>query len=796
MEQEHHADTARPHPERFYTDPHHGLTQEQAAKRKEQGLTNAQPTRLTKSFGRIVLENTFTLFNGLNLALAICVLLVGSYHNMLFMVIVLSNTIIATVQEIRSKITVDKLSIMNAPTATVLRDATPSNIALTDIVLDDVLLIGTGKQVCADAIVLEGFAEVDESLLTGESNAVRKQPGDLLLSGSFIVSGHVRARVEHVGEQNYSYQLKQEASRQEKQRSELMSALQKIIRFVSVIIFPVGILLFCKSYFLARHSLYMSVVSTVGALIGMIPEGLMLLTSVALAVGVIRLAQKRTLVQDIYCIETLARVDVLCLDKTGTITQGDMQVVDFVPLESQSPSGIQEVMSAYVRAVADESPTFLALTDYFSHHESSAAAKTVLPFSSERKYSAVTFENGTYILGACEFILPDDRPLLEKANAYAEQGLRVLLLGHSHQPLSPDDKAVSGEIRPLALILLVDKIREDAFDTLAFFQEQDVELKVISGDHPITASEVARRAGLAHAHRYIDTSALSEEELVQSAGDYTVFGRVTPQQKRTLIRSLQKEGHTVAMTGDGVNDILSLRDADCSIAMASGSDAARAVSHIVLLDSNFSAMPAVVMEGRRVINNIQRTASLFLIKTIYSFLLSLIFLFLPSVYPFTPIQLSLISTLVVGLPSFVLALEPDKSRVKGRFLVNVFDRAFPAALTVVANVLLVHLVARLAGLDMLNTSTLTLFSTAVICMIVLFQICMPLNLLRTILLSVVTLTMTAAFLFFGDLFSINVYDIDLLPLLIIISALAYPMLMFFKKLTQRFPIHKKILRLH
>ena len=635
--------------------------------------------------------------------------------------------------------------------------------------LDDILVLRMGGQICADAIVAAGEVEVNEALLTGEAEPIRKSRGDMLLSGSFVVSGACRARVEHIGSENYATKIALDAKKYKKVHSDLMNALDKIVKFTSFFILPLGALLFLHARFVLDHSLEGAVVSTAAALIGMMPKGLVLLTSVSLAVGVIKLARKKTLVQELFCIENLSRVDMLCLDKTGTITQGKMTVSDILPLTAQPPFDLEEAVGSFIGALDDNNATFLALGERFpAQGRWRAVCRT--PFSSARKWSSVTFEGrGTVLVGAPEILLRGRSGLLPPAVAEREAaGCRVVLVAHSEERV---EGVLPGTVRPVAALVLEDPIRPDARETLAFFTREDVQLKIISGDNPVTVSSIARQAGLPHSDSYIDASTLADEEALRQAAErYTIFGRVSPQQKRQLVHALQDEGHTVAMTGDGVNDVLALKDADCSIAMASGSDAARQISQLVLLDSNFSSLPSVVMEGRRVINNITRTAVLFLVKTIFSFLLSFMALAFSMPYPFIPIQLSLISMVVEGIPSFFLTFEPNRDRIKGRFLSTVLRQAFPCAFIIVLNIILVDQIGPLLGLAALDLATLNVYLTAFIWLYLLLRVCMPLNKLRAALFGTMVALFGVAAYLFRDLLQIGTLTLRSLPLFLILAA--------------------------
>ena len=600
----------------------------------------------------------------------------GSPRNALFMGVILSNIVIGSFQGVRAKHTIDKLSLISAPKAVALRDGQRYTVKVEDVVLDDILIFGAGNQICADATVVGGECEVNESLLTGESDPIVKRPGDPLLSGSFVVSGTCSAQVEHVGAESYANKIAGDASYMKKRNSEIMNSIDFIVKIIGFAILPIGGVLFWKQFFVLGDTLQNSVVSTVAAMVGMIPEGLVLLISLAFAVSVIKLSARKTLVQDMYCVETLARVDTLCLDKTGTITEGSMQVDDIVPLEGFTAEQMKEALKALVNTLEDSNPTFMAIKEWLADSPPPPwkAAETV-PFSSARKWSGAYFSGrGCYVMGAGEFVLGGAfGPYKARAEGYSKNGQRVLLLARADR--SFDDKALPEGMKPMGLVLISDKIRKEAPRTLRFFADQGVDLKVISGDNAVTVANIARKAGLSNADKYVDATTLrTEEDVKRAVKEYAVFGRVTPQQKLSFVKALKEDGHTVAMTGDGVNDVLALKEADCSIAMASGSDAARTVSNLVLLDSNFASMPVVVQEGRRSINNLQRSSSLFLVKTIFSALIGVLFIFINYSYPFQPIQQTLISSLTIGVPSFILALEPNNDRLCGRFINNVIPR--------------------------------------------------------------------------------------------------------------------------
>lgn len=753
-----------------------GLTAAQVQTRIAQGLVNADDGIKTKTEKQIILENTFTFFNILNFVLALFVLLVGSFKNLLFLGVIFSNTIIGSFQGIRAKRTIDKLSLISAPKVTVLRDGALQTIAVSEIVLDDVMHLSNGQQICADAIVCDGEVEVNESLITGESDPVVKHAGDELLSGSFIVSGSCYAQVEHIGSENYANRIANDAKYIKKAHSEILHSLDFIVKTLGFTLIPIGLLLFSKQFFILHDTLKNAVVSTVAAMLGMIPEGLILLTSVVFAVSVLRLSKYKTLVQDLYCTESLARVDVLCLDKTGTITEGTMQVDELIPLEGFTEQDMTEALTALINVLSGDNPTSNAVKARFTGETSWTATETVA-FSSARKWSGASFAaHGTYVMGAGEFILRDRFDALrEQTEAYAARGERVLLLARTDNAFL-EGKALPDDLQPVGLIAISDKIRAEAPETLRYFAEQGVTLKVISGDNAVTVSNIAQKAGLAGAENYCDASTLeTEADAAAAIEQYTVFGRVTPQQKLQFVKALKENGHTVAMTGDGVNDVLALKEADCSIAMASGSDAARTVSNLVLLDSNFASMPQVVKEGRRSINNLQRSASLFLQKTIYSTVLSVLFIFLSASYPFEPIQLTFISTLTIGIPSFILALEPNRDRVRGSFLTNVLKKSFPSALTMVLGVLFLCLFQQPLGLSSEQVSTLSVIVAFTVGFMLMFKLCVPFNALRGVLFGAMLAAFFLGYIFFMDIFSMVPLSASMLfvlvPLLLVLIVL-------------------------
>lgn len=706
--------------ERFNPKINCGLTDTQVQERIDAGLVNYDTSVPTKSIKQILAGNFFTLFNFLNLFLAFAIFAVGSYKNMLFLLVVIINTAISTYQEIHSKKIIDKLSIIASSRATAIRDGNKTQISINNIVLDDILEFSTGNQIATDSIIQSGEVEVDESFITGESDTLYKKAGDTLLSGSFIVSGKCIAKVEHIGDDNYTAQISSGAKYVKKAKSEIMFSLNKIIKFLSFAIVPIGLLLFYSQYNLT-HDIKFAVVKSVAAVIGMIPEGLVLLTSTVLAVSVIRLAKSKVLVQELYCIETLARVDTLCLDKTGTLTEGAMEVKDIVPINIEKDEMIN-ILANLGKFSTDNNSTISAIREHFSITSKEFTPINIIPFSSKTKWSGIYFENNaSYIIGAPEFVLGNCFDMYsDKINEYSED-YRVIALAKSDSDFNGKD--LPSNISLLGFVLISDKIRKDANKTLQYFAEQGVDIKIISGDNPITVSKIGKTVGLQNYDNYIDMSTLqSEADIEEAAGKYTIFGRVTPLQKKSLVLALQKQGRTVAMTGDGVNDVLALKSSDCSIAMASGSDATKNVSQLVLLDSDFSAMPKVVAEGRRTINNIERSASLFLIKTIYSSVLAVLFLFLAEAYPFIPIQLSLISLVAIGIPSFLLALEPNKDKIKGHFLQNVISKAIPTASAIIINIIGITICNKFGLVSDEIFSSLCVISTGTIGILFLFTL--------------------------------------------------------------------------
>lgn len=759
MKQKHRANGAEPkyrRVEAVHPAPEEGLSPQQVLERQKNGLRNQMPPTNTKPTGQIVRENILTFFNLIFVVLALALVLSGSsVKNMTFLVVAVFNTLIGIYQELRAKRAVDKLTLVAAGSLTAIRSGQRISVRTDQLVRDDIVEFAAGNQICADAVLRQGQLQVNEALLTGEADAIVKNPGDALRSGSYVISGRGLAELTAVGADSYAAKLAFEARRDVRStKSEMMKALTRLITVVGIALIPMGIILFIRQ--LQAQEFSSAVDNTVAALIGMIPEGLYLLTSVAMAASALKLSKKRVLLQDMNCIETLARVDVLCVDKTGTITQPGMEVMDVYPLckERFSYENIEEILAAFYHGQEPDNETAKAMSVQFSRQTSWKAQKRVA-FSSEAKWSGADFgENGSYLVGAPEFILGDRYDAIrELAELPSVQGCRVLLLASYEGEM--DQKADSALATPIALIYLSNRIRPDAPETFRYFAQQGVSVRVISGDNPHTVSQVAQEAGIEHAERYVDATTLrSEQDYEEAVKRYTVFGRVTPEQKRLLVGAFHAQGHTVAMTGDGVNDVLALKDADCGIAMASGAQAASQIAQIVLLDSQFSAMPEIVAEGRRVINNIQRAATLFLVKNIFSFALTLLLLFIDLPYPLQPIHLSLISALTIGVPSFFLALEPNYAIVTGKFMRNVIRRALPGGLTNVALVLLTGLLFQTLDLPMTALETVCVWILSAVGFLTLYHISKPFTALRRIVFFGTLAAMLACLLFLPGFFEL------------------------------------------
>ena len=772
-------------PMRITADPDKGLTSEEVSLRVSEGCTNAVKESNTRSVKEIILSNIFTYFNLVFSLLAVCIILVGSFRDLTFMPIVIINTVIGIVQELRSKKALDKLSLLAVPTSTVIRDGAEQSISSTDIVLDDIVLLSAGDQISADATLLDGTVHVNESMLTGESDEIPKNAGDSLLSGSFVVSGHCRARIEAVGDDSYIAKLSREAKKMKKQsKSEMMISLSRLVRAIGIIIIPVGFLLFHNQHNILGLDIQRSVVSSVAAVVGMIPEGLYLLTTVALAVSTINLARKRTLVHDLNCIEALARVNVLCVDKTGTITKPSMNVEELILLcpDRFDEDDAAAIIRDHIGNLRDRNETGLALEKRFGK-PNYRAAESILPFSSATKYSGAVYnEDEIYLLGAPDILLGSRYPeYAELIQPHADSGLRVLLSAMYDGDIVNEAFDCS-RVFPISLILLSNELRDNAHETFEYFAKQGVEIKVISGDNPATVSNIALKAGINGAEKYIDATTLTNEiKLRAAATEYTVFGRVTPEQKKKLVLALKAAGKTVAMTGDGVNDVLALKSADCSIAMASGSDAACQVSQLVLLNSDFSAMPSVVDEGRRVINNIERSAALFLVKNIFSFTLAIISMIAVLPYPITSSQLSLVSVITIGIPSFFLALEPDFKPISGHFLSNVLLRALPAGLTDV--LIILGIIAFSFAFDMPSPemSTVSVILLSLVGLMMLYRTCIPFTKIRKVLFGGVIVLLAFSILFLKNIFALSPLSYGETLVIVVFALSAFPIMDFINK---------------
>lgn len=765
--------------ERIAADPQSGLSAEQVKRRFAQGENNYKVESSTLSVPEIVRSNVCTYFNLVFAVIAVLLAIVGAWSDMLFLPIIVANTCIGIIQEIHSKKVLDKLSILNAPHAVVIRDGKRQEIPADQLVLDDIVEFSAGSQIPADAKVVSGELQVNESLITGESDEIEKREGDSLLSGSFVVSGKACARLEKVGKDSYISKLTLQATKSKKgEQSEMIRSLNYLIMVMGIIIIPIGIALFVQSFIYNGGTFHDSITGMVAAIIGMIPEGLYLLTSVALAVSSVRLAQKKVLIHDMKCIETLARVNVLCVDKTGTITEPGMHVYDFSVLDGADQLEISQLLADFVAAQEKDNATMEALKAHFSNG-SGMRAREVYSFSSETKYSGAVMNDGkSYVIGAPEFVLRGQfAQYQEQIATYSSKGYRVLVFAQYEGTL--DRKPLTEPVLPLCFVMLANPIRKGAKETFTYFAENDVDIKVISGDNPLTVSVIAAEAGIVGAERFVDASTLKEkEDYYRAVEEYTVFGRVTPSQKRMLVQALKEHKKTVAMTGDGVNDVLALKDADCSVAMASGSEAASNVAQLVLLDSDFSRMPSVVAEGRRVVNNIERTAALYIVKNIFSMLLAIFSVILMLDYPLEPSQVSLISMFTIGIPSFVLALEPNKDLIRGHFLTNVLVRALPAGLTdfIVVSGLVIFCREFQVDLDCLSTSCTIL--VAIVGFMILHRIARPMNTGHIVMLVGVIAGWILCMLFGGSFFGITGISKQCEMLMVIFAIITEPVLRY------------------
>lgn len=747
-----------------------GLSASEVKERQNNGQQNDYQENVAKSTKMIIKDNVWTLFNFLNLAIGVCLAAVGAFSNMVFLVIILVNILIGIYQEIHARNLVAKLSIISEGRVTVIRSGEKIEIAATELVLDDIVLLAAGEQVPSDMKVVQGRAEVNEALLTGESELIEKTKSDELLSGSFLSSGQCYAQVIHVGKDNYATRIAEEAKVHKPIQSELMNSVAKVAKFTSFVIIPLGVILFFEAFFMRSDSTQVAVVSSAAALLGMLPKGLVLLISISLATAVTKLANKRILVQDMYSVEVLAHVDTLCLDKTGTITEGKMKVQKVEMLNDVNLTEFEAIMGSYLAASQDNNITMQAIRDYYQENNQ-YVAKDILAFSSERKWGAMFLETvGTVVLGAPERLVKAENLPVQVSKAQ-EQGYRVLMLAVAkNQPMVD---SVLPELEPLAIFEIDDPIRPKANETLAYLKAEGVDLKVISGDNPVTVSNIARRAGLEDYANYIDLSqGFNDDEVRESASRYSVFGRVSPQQKKTLVKALKDEGHVVAMTGDGVNDVLALREADCSIAMAEGDSATRQIANLVLLDSDFTSLPDVLFEGRRVVNNVTKVASIFFIKTIYSFLLALICIVTNLAFPFIPIQITLIDLAIEGYPSFFLSFEGDKTKVHKGFLKTVITNALPNALLVILNIVVVYLYSQSANLSAIETTTVMYYLLVGVSLLAVIRACMPFNPLRIFLAVTTTVGVYVAAFLFQSLLHVGTLTSKTLPIFLIMISIS------------------------
>ncbi len=748
-----------------------GLTQAEVAERVKAGKVNGEQNVKTKSVGRIILTNTVTFFNIIFVIISVILAFfvpkgLAGLANYGFLIVVIVNMFIGIFQELKAKRTIDKLSLISAPKVIAIRGGADVDIAVKDIVTDDAIRLSAGSQICADAVIVQGSIEVNEALITGESDPIKKEVGDTVLSGSYVVSGNAVSRVIHVGAENYTAKLTAGAKKEKARVSEIANSLAKFIKVMSFVIVPIGTALFCVKYFVHKNELSSTVITVMGAVIGMIPSGLVALTSAVFCVSVIRLARRNALAQDLYASETLARVDVLCLDKTGTITEGKMEVARIVP-KGAPEDVIIEYLKSITLSVADTNATAEAVRDYTASVTCAPVSDDVVPFSSTRKWSGANYGTYSLIMGATEFIFGDaDDALKAEIEGYSAEGMRVIAVAKSDSPIT--DGELPSNVTLEGLVLITDKIRKEAPDTLRYFAEQGVQIKIISGDNPVTVKSVAARAGLTDADKYIDARELKTKDDIASAVDkYAVFGRVTPDQKLDIVKALKAKGHTVGMTGDGVNDVLALREADCSIAVACGSDASKNVSKLVLLDNNFASMPKIVAEGRRCINNLQRSASLFLIKTLYNCFFAIIFMILSAELPFEPKNLTFVGYITIGPPAFILALEPNNEIVKGKFMQTVLKRALPASLTIVIAVLAVYLAAPALNVSGKQLSTVAVIVTVAVGLMFLVKICIPFTKIRIAMFVVlIAFAVTCFFVpFLRTMFGLaSDYNLDMLIL--------------------------------
>lgn len=796
--------------ERFSPNVVNGLSNSQVEERKKNKLVNKNKIKSSKTYLGIILENTFTYFNLIWAIIIFAYIYVGSYNNLLFVVVIVSNTLIAIIQECKAKHVVEKLSLVTAPKTEVVRNGIKSKILSDALVLDDVIILQVGNQVPADCILIDGYVEMNESLLTGESNAIKKKSGDELLAGSFVVSGTCNAQIDKIGSQSYIQTIAMESKKFKRPNSNLFKDLNTIIKYIGIAIIPIAIIMYLNNISSSDNNFVLAVTKTCGALTGMVPAGMFLLVTVALAVGVIKLSKKKTLVQDLYSIEMLARANILCLDKTGTITDGTMQVTsfqlvdnallekkliefeDFDNLNTKKKNEDNEknkeetfklIMSSYLASHPTVNQTSQALINFFGNEEIIKPEKK-LPFSSDRKYSATYFKNlGSFFLGAPEFVCKHiDEKLNNQISTLNDQSQRVLMISYMPEEFLEDDLNVYEKLMPYAIIAIEDHIRDDAIETINWFKNNDVKIKIISGDNPATVRAIAKRVGIEESDHCISLEGVSIHDVPSLAERYTIFGRVSPEQKHVLIKSLKNKGNVVAMTGDGVNDTLALKEADCSIAMADGSDVARNISHLVLMNSKFSSLPAVVREGRQVINNIQNSSTLFLMKTFFSFMVAFFVILLHTTYPFESVQLILIELFVIGIPSFILALEPNNEKIKGAFIPTVLKKAIPSALLIFFNVGIVIILNRLGVVNLAEMETLTVLMLTFTGLLNLLRIAFPYTPMRAIASLIAIICTCLATILVPEFFGMFVFNGKVSIIALIILALSVPYLIFLPQL--------------
>ena len=731
-----------------------GLTETEVLERKEKGQINIVEEKTVKSNWEIISGNVFTLFNLYNFLIAIALMSVGAYSNLAFMLIIILNICIGSFQEIHAKNMVAKLSVLTVSKVDVIRDGKEKSIGVDEVVLDDITILNMGNQISSDSVVIDGKIEVNESLLTGESDTIVKMPGDKLYSGSYVVSGKCYAKVEKVGKDNLAAEITLKSKKHKKVNSELLNSMRKVTRLTSFIIIPVGVLLFVQAFFFRDQVIKSSVVSTAAALLGMLPKGLVLLISISLATGVIKLAKKKVLVQDLYSVETLAHVDTLCLDKTGTITEGKMQVSNVETFNEEiMPISVNQALSAFVNEIGDNNGTFQALKEYFKGNDN-FEVNYKNSFSSERKWSSISFKDiGSIIVGAPERLTAKSNfEIKENMIEAQKQGKRVLLVGFSKdivEDMLPD-------IEIVAAIELSDPLRKNAKEMLGFFKGEGVTVKVISGDNPLTVSSIAKQAGLEDYESYIDLSTIeSDDEIIDLVDEYSIFARVSPNQKSLLVQALQAKGHTVAMTGDGVNDVIALRQADCSITLPEASDVAKQVSQIVLLNSDFSVLKDVLMEGRRVVNNITNVATIFFIKTLYSVMLSILNIITCTAFPFIPIQITLVDLAIEGYTSFFISFEPNGKQIKEKFLKSVLKNSFPYSVVIIINIIVLYFLAPALGISEPKMTTLMYYMIGFTSILAVIRVCRPFNKMRVFLCTTTAIGFFVATILFRNLLHLS-----------------------------------------